>query len=104
MIPGVVEYGRFHMSDLLADRLDDLGQRLNDAFRRLEGSGSSAVQHREQGERLRRRHGELQARRQGGTGVVDREMKALEDAVDRWVTGVDQRFASGNPRTPTGKS
>ncbi|HEX9463533.1 MAG TPA: hypothetical protein VGB82_13125 [Alphaproteobacteria bacterium] len=83
------------MSDLVVDRLEDLGQRLNDAFRRLQGSGSSVAQHREQGERLRRRHGELQAHTKGGAGVGDREIKALEDAVDRWVTGVDQRFAKG---------
>lgn len=84
------------MADLATDRLDDLAERLDGAFRRLNGSGATVEQQREQGERLRRRHGELRTRTHSSGGGLQHDIKALEDAVERWASGVDQRF----PRAP----
>jgi hypothetical protein len=86
------------MPDLATDRLDDLAERLEEASRRLNGSGASVAQEREQGERLRRRHGELRARSQSGGDAMEHDIKALEDAVERWAVNVDQRFADGAGR------
>lgn len=83
------------MPDLATDRLDDLAERLEKASRRLDGSGESVTQQREQGERLRRRHGELRMRSQSGGGAMEHDIKALEDAVERWAVDVDQRFTDG---------
>lgn len=87
------------MADLATDRLDDLAERLDGAFRRLNGSGATVAQQREQGERLRRRHSELRTRTQSGGGGLEHDIKALEDAVERWASGVDQRFADASERS-----
>ena len=86
------------MVDVATDRLDDLAERLDGAFRRLNGSGATVAQQREQGERLRRRHGELRTRTQSGGGSLDHDLKALEDAVERWASVVDQRFPNASNR------
>ena len=81
------------MADIETDRLDDVAERLDAALRRLHGSGSAVAQSREQGERLRRRHRELKAH-PGEGHTLEHDIKALEDAVDRWVNDVDQRFSA----------
>lgn len=80
-------------------RLDDLEQRLDSAFRRLGRAGDGGIA--SHGESLRARRARLHARVQGGAddASVANELDSLTDEIDRWVTHVDQAFATGSERT-----
>lgn len=82
-----------------AARLADLEQRLDSAFGRLGRAGDRGIA--SHGESLRARRARLHARVQAGTddASVANELESLTDEVDRWVTHVDQTFATGTART-----
>lgn len=76
--------------DPAADRLDDLDRRLAAAFGRLSGRGNAAAER--EGETLRARRARLREQTQQGaasTSVLG-EIEALTDAIDDWVSRVDQ--------------
>lgn len=85
--------------DATTSRLDDLERRLDAALRRLEGRGDAAATR--EGESLRARRARLHERVTGGAdgaGVLG-EIESLTDAIDRWVTHVDQKQAQDTQRT-----
>ncbi len=79
-------------------RLDDLERRLEAAFQRLEGRDAAAAR---EGETLRQRRARLRERVQGGAGgaSVLGEIESLTDAIDRWVSHIDQSQAQDTRRT-----